>query len=268
MKKSLVLFAMMLALSTLLVGCPQPTQVNIPSEMGKVVVGGNLYDDSATKSTNLNEVVGDFIGRANRMSFLFYNGNDQGISFEVTVKDGQYSGSFLLPVGDYYVYTTIKNVYGNILFYSHGKVSVSKGQVSKLDIIFNLVESFSHSFQIAGLPGGYPEYGEALIIGNNGQTYPGYYYRYYGDKGKSLDIIAEGQMVFQFWLPTDFDAAEQGAYLLVNDVYGEPYAASLDFTVFDTIEPIFRLDYVPAENVGMVDVTIGFVHYETIGGKG
>ena len=256
---------MVVAMSILMVGCPQPLQVDIPAEMGKVVVKGNLYDDrDSLKSIDPNNVVDLFIDHARSMVFDFFPESGNRISFSVAIQDnGQYEGSFLLPAGKYYMFTTILDWESNVLFYNNSHVQVVKGQESKMSIIFELYPIARFNFQINGLPGDYPEYGQATIITNAGQVFTGNYYRNYKGKGAGDEII------FEFWLPFDFDGAD-GAYLMLTDVNGEAQATELGigFNIFLAVDGYFTIDYVEATNLGSVDVTIGFVHYEAIGGKG
>ena len=268
MKKSLVLASMMLALSFLMVGCPQAPQIDnsIPQgEMGKVVIKGNLHDDRDNlKSIDPNNVVDLYIEQARYLVFDFYPESGNEISFSVAIQDnGQYEGSFLLPAGKYYMFTTILDWKSDTLFYNNSHVQVAKGQETKMSIIFELYPIARFNFQINGLPGDYPEYGQATIITNAGQVFAGNYYQNY--KGKSVG----NEIIFEFGLPFDFDGAD-GAYLMLTDVNGEAQATELGvgFNIFSAAYGYFTIDYVEATELGSVDVSIGFIHYEATGGKG
>ena len=303
--KKFMMFAMLVLAMVSLAGCPQTgLQINsddlnsvislAPSsnavetakDTGKVVVQGDLYEDrgSSEKSLNKNDVVDSLIGYGTGMSFYFYpvnetdppiptTGKGKGwnppLSFELKIENGRYFGEFVLPAKEYTVCVLIHDANYNTLFYANSSTSVVARQESVLNILFYLSEYFSYNFKILGLPGQYSEdYGSATIVLANGSVYYGSYSNsnYWGGKGKSL---SGSNIVFNFWLPINFDGASDGAMLMVMSNNNTSYASALDFNILDAVGgEVFEVDYTIDENAGGVWVETSFAEYPEESGKG
>jgi len=71
--------------------------------------------------------------------------------------------------------------------------------------------------------------------------------------------------MFQTWLPVDFDGAGNNAIMFLNDANGDPRAAELNFSVFDTanaVNGVFEVDYtISPYEIGEADPDISFAEY-------
>ena len=312
--KKFMMFAMLVLAMVSLAGCPQagllqinsddlnsvispapsPNAVETAKDTGKVVVQGDLYEDrgSSEKSLNKNDVVDGLIDHGTGMSFYFYpvdeteppvpvpvgkaeKGWNSTLSFELKIEDGRYFGEFIIPAQEYYVNVSIHDANYNTLFYANSSVNVIAGQESVMYVVFYLAEGFSYNFKVLGLPGQYSEdYGPATIVLTDGSVYHGSYSNsnYWGGKGKSL---SSSDVVFNFWLPINFDGESDGATLMVMSNNNIGYASALDFNIFDVIgndyntqDGIFEIDYTIDENAGGVWVETSFAEYPEESGKG
>lgn len=258
---------------------PYAGVIDIPNGMGAVTVSGSFYDKkSLEKSANLNDVVDAFKTRAAVMEFTFYpvepttttpvqvkggGGWGEAMTFTIPIKDGEYSGKFLLLAGDYQVYVNVYDGNHNYLFNSNTFVTVIIGRAVSLDIWLYLNQWYSFNFKMPDLPGYYNGSGNATIITASGESYSGSFYLDCWDCGMGL----ASDVVFSFWLPVTFDGADSGAVLLVSDADGYPYASNLSFNVLD-VGSVFKVAYDYPEQVGGVDVNIHFAEYPEDGGKG
>ena len=295
--KKMSVFLMLAAFVAVLSGCPTaPNGMPIPvvtdspaaggqndqsvvvgQDEGLVIVSGS-FSRSAEKSVNLNDVVDDFIGHAVSLRLSFWPNNTYpedmgkgggcggkcggygGLYFDLPIVDGEFYGEIALRAGEYSVYADVYDAGYNQLFWASSEVKVTAGESSQLDLLFQLPEFHNFVFRVPALPGMFQSYGEADIVTVGGEVFSAYYYVECWEC--PMESSGDG-LIFSVNLPIGFSGADSDAEMLLVDVDGNTVATKLDFDIFNVNHDgtPFVVDYTPAEDIGGVEVQVGFMEY-------
>ena len=277
MQKILVILATLM-LVVGLTGCPATTPISepveeellIPAGMGNVIIEGDFNESKALMDWN--DIVEFHKPRIRQLAFVFFPA-DSGIGkggggmeigsyyHSIDVINGSYSGSILVPAGEYNLYVTAYDELGMETFVYNYSLVVVAGRSGRLGVLLGLSEHYLFQFVVDDLPGDYSEYGYANLV-VNGEGYYCQYSRVYPYSGSNEYVV-----LFRASLPIDFDGRVDESALIVTDLDGKDYATELQFNIFD-IDVLRENDYwfmnVPyifPEWLGRLDVNVYFQEY-------
>ena len=261
MKKAMSVVVLAVVIVSALAGCPDfvvPPSDNDggepQQEMGKLIVNIQLYDPVAKVSIS---DYGDLLKRQIVSLNLFFDlqGDEKPLrqSFFAPVENGWCRTEIMIRPGIYDVWVEAIDVIGRILFFNKlDGFEVVRGE-NRLAVALIMNQNYLYRFTIPDLPGEYDEFGGAIITTNDGATYYIWFYPQIPDGGDTSTL-----MVFDAWLPLDFDGLASQAVLVIQDRNGESYVTELNFDIFDAVGGIMYLPYVYPEWMGDVIVDISF----------